>query len=300
MRRGAVVVALVLVIVGSLAAPAIANSDESASAADIDLADLKANGERPANAPPSVRASGSYSEYAMKYLPTGLTVDDSEDSPSWRYLEPATTVKRDEVQLWSKRGYDAEDKDVTIRVAYWEGEETIESDNETETVPKNVTTHSIDATLDGGYDYVEIPLRSHFDEPVETVVCVEEADDENCLEEPTETRWRFTHHTSAASQTISYNTAGGQIAWAIGLLVLPFAGFSAGTLWVSRKMIRAARSGPRISMLVWVIVAIVLVATIGIFWDRVVTTLVAAPWVLSIVSGILLGILASEWFGDQS
>ncbi|QCJ47250.1 hypothetical protein [Haloprofundus sp. MHR1] len=302
MRRTVVVAVLALVVAG-FAAPAVANSADTDSAADLGLEELRPDGERPANAPPSVRAGGTYSEYAVKYLPTGLFVDESDESSSWNYLESGTTVKRDKVQLWSKRGYGESSKDVTIRVAYYETErQQVERGNETrmETVATNVTTHSMSATLSGGYDYVEVPLRSHFDKSVQATMCVEEAGEPNCLTNPGETRWRFTHSTSAAAQAVSYNTAGGQIGWALGLLVLPFALFTAGTLWTARKFIRAARSGPRISMLVWFGVIIAMFIAIAAFWDSVVATIVSAPWVLSIVSGVLLGILASEWFGDES
>lgn len=312
MRRAAAVsLVLIAILVGSLLAAAgpvtAQDGNESDTAAaeapEWSLEELKANGDRPENAPASVRASGSYSEYALKYLPTGLMVDDSDDSGSWRYLGSGTTVQRDEVQVWSKRGYEEPEKDVSIRIAYWtQGEEEVTNGNTTTTeqVPQNVTTKTIDASVASGYDVIDVPLKSHFDEPTEVTMCVQEEGDGNCLKDSESTRWRFTHHTSAAAQAISYDTAGGQIAWAIGLLVLPFALFTAGSLYVSRKAIRAARAGPNISMLVWVIALGGIGMGTLMFWDQVIATLVSAPWVLSILAGCFLGILASEWFGDQS
>ena len=308
MARPVAVVVLTLVVLGSVVgavagpAQAQAGSNVTTATADYTLDQLRPNGQLPANAPPSVRAGGTFSEYSIRYYPTGLFVDTSEDSQSWRYMRPRTTIKRNSVHLWSKRGYGMTPKDVTVRIAYWDTERvTVTENNQTrrQTVAANVTTHSVDASLGGGYDKVEIPLTPHFDGSKEVTMCIEEAG-ENCLSNPGSTRWRFTHATSAAAQTVSYDTAGGQIAWGIGLLVAPFALFSAGTLFVSRKMIRAARSGPNISILVWVGVLIALVVTLGVFWDAVVSTLVSAPWVMAIVAGILVGILSAEWFGDKT
>jgi len=218
-------------------------------------------------------------------------------------MQPGSTIKRDSLQLWSKRGYGLASKDVTVRIAYWgtdRAEVTRGNATRTRTVAANVTTHSVDASLAGGYDYVDIPLQSHLDSSQEVTMCIEEAGEPNCLANPGSSRWRFTHATSAAAQTISYSTAGGQIAWAVGILVLPFAAFSSGTLFVSRKMIRAARSGPNISILVWLGVLVALMIAIGVFWDAVVSTLVAAPWVLAIVAGVVVGIVSAEWFGDKT
>ena len=310
MARPVAVVVLTLVVLGSVvgavAGPAHAQetvSNATTATADYSLDQLRPNGELPANAPDSVRASGTFGEYAVKHLPTGLFVDEGDDSPSWRYLRAGTKIKRDSVQLWSKRGYGQPSKDVTVRIAYWgtdRAEVTRGNATRTRTVAANVTTHTVDASLAGGYDYVDIPLQSHLDSSQEVTMCIEETGEPNCLANPGSSRWRFTHATSAAAQTISYNTAGGQIAWAIGILVLPFAGFSSGTLFVSRKMIRAARSGPNISILVWLGVLVALMITIGVFWDAVVSTLVAAPWVLAIVAGVVVGIVSAEWFGDKT
>jgi len=310
MRQSVAVVVLTLVVLGSVvgavAGPAHAQetrSNVTTATNDYSLDQLRPNGELPANAPESVRASGTFGEYAVKTLPTGLFVDESEDSRSRRYMQPGSTIKRDSLQLWSKRGYGLASKDVTVRIAYWgtdRAEVTRGNATRTRTVAANVTTHSVDASLAGGYDYVDIPLQSHLDSSQEVTMCIEEAGEPNCLANPGSSRWRFTHATSAAAQTISYSTAGGQIAWAVGILVLPFAAFSSGTLFVSRKMIRAARSGPNISILVWLGVLVALMITIGVFWDAVVSTLVAAPWVLAIVAGVVVGIVSAEWFGDKT
>lgn len=309
MSRSVAFSALVAVlVVGSLglAAVAPATGQNGGGAADgLGLEELSGGGTHPANAPPSIRAGGNYEEYAVKVLPTGLLVQEGEESPSWRYLRPETTVDRDRVQLWSKRGYQAEPKDVVIRVAYWErGTRTITGeDGSTRSVPvaTNVSTHSSTTTLGPGYDYVTVGIRSHFDRARETTMCVQGPDEPNCLEHPSEgVRWRFTHQTSETSRTAPVSSLGGQLAWGYGWLVLPFFGVSALTLYGGRAAVRRAKAPPNISP-VWYVVGVVVLGLVLIgAWDWVADTLATAPWVLSAAAGVILGVLAVEWFSSET
>ncbi|MFB6368389.1 MAG: hypothetical protein ABEJ00_02110, partial [Gemmatimonadota bacterium] len=98
MSRSAAVLAFVaLVTISSvLAVPAVAQSDDGGAAdRELTLEELTPGGTKPANAPQSVRQNGRYGEFVVKVLPTGLLVDESERSPSWRYLRPGQTVQRD-------------------------------------------------------------------------------------------------------------------------------------------------------------------------------------------------------------
>jgi hypothetical protein len=257
------------------------------------LEELRAGGEKPANAPPSVRASGTYSEYALKSLPTGLWVDE-ENPSSWRYLESGTDVKRDTVQLWSKRGYGASSKDVTVRVAHYQTRERTRN-NETERVATNVTTYSTTATLGGGYDFVDVALRSHYQSSYNTVVCVD--DGGNCLTNPNGLRWHFNHQTSAAMQATSVDSEGDKIAWGLGFVLLPFLGSSLSFLYGARKAIEAAKSKPYIPWWVGIVAVIATPIVLFGFWDQIVATSVRAPWALSLLGGALTGLVAAIWFG---
>ncbi|MFB6134876.1 MAG: hypothetical protein ABEJ55_07800, partial [Halanaeroarchaeum sp.] len=198
MRRPAVVVLLVAVLILSALAPAIAagagGEDSGAAARNLTLDDLTPGGEKPANAPPSIRQNGAYGEFAVKYLPTGLLVQEGEDSPSWRYMRPGTKVRRNSIQLWSKRAYNADQEEWVVWIAHWQkGEETISNgDGETRTVPaaENVTVYKKTVTFGPGYDKAEISLRSHYEEPVRTTMAVAKPG-ENPLTDPGPTRWSF-------------------------------------------------------------------------------------------------------------
>jgi len=305
-RRSVALLAVVIVtgslVLGVWAGPAAGQSGGGAT--DLTLEQLRPNGQHPANAPPSVRAAGSYSEYAVKDLPTGLLVQEGEESPSWRYLRKGTTVNRDKLQLWSKRGYSAEQKEVIVRVAYWTTKtRTVTTDDGSsreETIARNVSTHSTQATLGPGYDYLTINLRSHFDTKRNAVMCVQEPEEANCLENPGETRWRFQHQTSATSKAAPVNSLGGQLAWGYGWLVLPFFGVASVTLYGGRIFVRRAKSPPNISPIWYVVGAIIVVLFLILGWDWVSNTLATAPWLISAVAGIILGIMAVEWFSSET
>jgi hypothetical protein len=278
------------------ATTALQVAEQDANDSDTpDLEALRAGGEKPANAPPSIRASGTYSEFALKYLPTGIWVDE-ENPSSWQYLRPGTTVKRDTVQVWSKRGYGVDSQDVTVRVAHYvERQRT--RDNETVRVAENVTTYSVDATVGGGYDRIPVEMRSHYEQAYRTVICVEQPGEPNCLTNPTGVRWQLNHQTSEAMQGIALDSEGDKIAWGLGFVLLPFLGSSLSFIFGARKAINAAKSAPRIPWWVGPVLLVGSVISLFVFWDQIVATSVRAPWALSIVGGAVTGLVAAVWFG---
>ncbi|QHS18379.1 hypothetical protein GWK26_11850 [haloarchaeon 3A1-DGR] len=272
----------------------------SAAARDLTLDQLAAGGQKPSNAPDSIRANGRYGEFAVKTLPTGLLVDESEQSPSWRYLRDGETVKRNYVQLWSKRAYGESNQDYVVEIAHFTvGQQTVQTEQgtRTERVAQNVTTYSRSVTFSGGYDYAEIDLQPHYDEKVRTVMCTRQPNEASCLTNPDETRWQFFHSSSRATLPIETNSAGGRLGWGILSLLLPFFGATVTTLYAGRKAVARAKAGPQISAIWWVLVAVGGMLFIVIAWDWLSGTLIRAPWLVAIAGGILLGVIAVEWFG---
>ncbi|WP_238392200.1 voltage-gated chloride channel family protein [Halorussus amylolyticus] len=307
MRRSAAFVVLVAVVVSGVGGPMIAlaqDDAESAAARNLGLEELTPGGTKPTNAPASVRQNGQYGEFAVKTLPTGLMVDESETSPSWRYLRPGETVKRNYVQLHSKRAYGEEAEDYVVEVAHYRvGQERYETNNgetSTQKAAVNVTTYERTVSLAGGYDYAEIDLRDHYDQKVRTVMCVREPDGESCLENPGDTRWTFYHQSSKATLPIETNSAGARLAWGILSLLLPFFGSTVVTLYGGRKAVEKAKAGPQISALWWILVAIGGIMFVVMAWDWLSATLIRAPYLVSAAGGVLLGVIAVEWFGRRT
>lgn len=277
--------------------------------ADYDLDELRPPGSRPGpNAPASVRLGGPYTEYAVKTLPTGLWVIEGESSPFWQFMGEGATIQRNYLQLWSKRPYTygdetVADKVLLVRIAYWErGTQTVQDGNVTreEPVARNVTVVTKRVTLGDGRDYEELSLKPHYDEPVEMTMCIQEPDESDCLATPTDRRWRAVHHSSRAAMTVPTTSAGGRLAWAFGLLILPTFGFTLTTLYGVRRLINRAVGGPRISWLAWMLSGIVLLVGTAIFYDSIVALLVQRPYLIAIPLGVLLGIFVAEWFGDNT
>ena len=307
MRRTAALVVLAVLLIAFLvpAVPVVAQSDSDgdtadAAARDLTLDELAPGGQKPANAPDSIRAQGRYGEFAVKTLPTGLLVDESERSASWRYLRPGETVKRNYLQLWSKRPYGADNQDVVVEVAHFRaGQERVQTEQgtRTERVAKNLTTYSRSVTMGGGYDYARIDLNAHYDERVRTVMCTRQPSEASCLENPDDSRWTFFHESSKATLPIETNSAGGRLGWGILSLLLPFFGATVTTLYGGRKAVARAKAGPQISAIWWVLVAVAGLLFMVLAWDWLSGTLIRAPWLVAIGGGILLGVIAVEWFG---
>ena len=306
-RSVAVVALLVLVVASSFVAPAVAQSDESEpnpTPADYTLSQLRQGGDKPSNAPPSVRAMGTYGDFAVKTLPIHPLVIEGEDSPMWSFMSPGETVRRNYLQMHTRRGYGVEQKNASLKIAYWQVEDrTVSTENgtRTETVATNVTVHEQDITLQSGYgDPIRVDLHEHFDQKVRVTMCVQNEGDADCLANPGSQRWTFYHKSSKAAQAVQTTSMGGRLAWSFGFIVLPFAGFTAVTLKSGSKVLEQARAGPNVSLLVWLVALIVTVVGTALFWRQVSLTLIRAPWVFAILGGVLLGILATQWFSDQT
>lgn len=307
MSRSAVFLACVLLAaaVTGLAVPVVAQSDDGGSAADrkLSLEELAPGGTKPANAPNSIRQNGKYGEFAVKQLPTGLLVDESERSPSWRYLRAGQTVKRDYVQVWSKRAYGADNQDYAVEIAHYKvGEETIETDDGTRSrkIATNVTRYERTVSFSGGYDYAQIDLRSHYDQAMKTVMCVRQPNEPSCLENPGDSRWRFIHKSSKATLPIETNSAGSRLTWGIISLMLPFFAATTVVLYAGRKAVERAKAGPQISALWWFLTAVAGIMFLIVAWDWLSGTLIRAPWLVAMAGGGLLGLIAVEWFGRST
>jgi len=170
----------------------------------------------------------------------------------------------------------------------------------TEQYAANVTTYSRTVEFSGGYDYATIDLRDHYDQKVRTVMCVRLPNRPSCLKEPGDTRWVFHHKSSKATLPIETNSAGARLGWGILTLLIPFFGSTVTTLYGGRKAVAHAKAGPQISAIWWVVLAIASMLFMVLAWDWLGATLIRAPYLVSVVGGILLGIIAVEWFGRRT
>ena len=304
MRRSVALVVFAVLVVTGAAAPVVLaqdGGDAGAAVRNLTLEQLTPGGTKPTNAPESIRQNGRYGEFAVKQLPTGLLVDEAEDSPSWRYLRPGQTISRNYLQLWSKRPYGADSEKYVVEIAHYRvGQETYTTEGgETahRKAAKNVTTYERTVTFSGGYDFTKIDFREHYNQKVRTVMCVRSPGEASCLANPGDTRWTFYHKSSKATLPIETTSAGGRLGWGILSLLLPFFGATVTTLYGGKKFVEKAKAGPQISALWWVLTAVGGILFIIVGWNWMSARLIRAPWLVSAAGGILLGVIAVEWFG---
>lgn len=307
MRRDAAIVVLAAVLILSALAPAIVAGDgggsSSAAARNLTIGELSPGGTKPANAPPSVRQNGAYGEFAVKYLPTGLLVQPGKRY-SYRYLRPGQTIRRNEIWLWSKRAYNADEQDWVVWIAHWQkGQETITTaDGETRTkqVAQNVTVYKRTVTFGPGYDKATIDLRPHYGGSYRTTMAIARPGAENPLENPGPARWTFYHESSRATIGVQTLSAGGRLAWGIGFLVLPFFLTTVIVLYIGRQFIKRAKAGPHISAIWWVIAAVVFGILLIAAWTWIADTVIRAPYLIPAAFGVFLGLIAVEWYGRRT
>lgn len=232
----------------------------------------------------------------VRYYPTGATINDSKKSDQWQYLDPSTTVKRNYVDLTVMRLGDVEDGEATLHIVYWEkATKTVTEGNTTREVPyaANQTheTVSIDLGSARGKE-VRIPLKPHYDRPVEVTMWLESS--------PDATRWRFTHHSLKSSQASGVDTAADlaititkTVAIGVVLLIVLYG--------LGRGLNRRALVGPMKGMAWWVIVLglLQLFVVLGA-WDWVSNTLVMNPEYIAFEVGLFGFLLGIESRGRET
>jgi len=261
MRRSLAFSALlaVLLVAGAGIGPALGSLD-SANRNDAEsygLTDLQTGGVQAEDAPTSVRMLDQ-GAVGVRHSPINPLEED------WTYLEPGSTVKSNEVTLYSTRfGNNLEDMDAQLVIVYWQaGEERVETENGTVTrrtvAEQQVERHNV--TLETGYDKTDVSLRPHYDESYETTMWLE-ADGQRL----NGTRWRFTHASSPASETVAVDSRSDLWFWAgQNILVIAIPGLL-GTTLVGRRILTKTGKGPMKGPVWWGIVAALATLAITLF-----------------------------------
>lgn len=282
---------------------------EKTNPESLTLAELRTTGIHPEGAPIGVRAASSFDEYRLQHLPTGFWVLEGGSSPFWTDVSPDTTVKRNQLKLVSKRPYDTEEysvepKPVVVRVAFWQ-EKTVRyqegNQTRTRTEPTNVSVMTEKASLGDGYDNVDIDLPAHFDESYHMTVAIQEPGEPNALENPSSgTRWAdIEHHSSRTAQVVEATSLGQKTFWTIFMMAVT-AFFAAIFLYLSRRVIEGAAAPPRIPWYAWVLIGIGHIVALFITWDYIAGVLVTHQWLAGVYLGMILGIAAAFWFGEET
>jgi hypothetical protein len=283
-------------VAASSAAPAQlqedTNASESSSGWTVD--GLRELGPHPSGAPTSLRPVGDAGGYWIQYVPTGLMVSDTPDSRV--NAAPNTVIERPYVYLNSFRGWDSDQKDATVHVVSWKpGTVERETANGTvqETVPVDVVQRETEVSLEGGtYDSAKVRIPESYGESKYVTMWIEG--------ERAETQWVFRSETSKATQEIPMSTAGGLVLWGGWNIGLSMLATTVLMVLADRHLLKKIGSGPQVSPLEWAFFAFAAVFLGGVvFYQGVINTLVSRPYLLGVLGGIGVGLLAITVFSDD-
>jgi hypothetical protein len=258
----------------------------------LGLEELKRDGPRHANAPPSVRM-GDELMWWVVYWPASEPMADEGNDDKWQYLEPDTQVGRNSVWLRTIL-FDSNER-VTVKVAYWEKvEREVTSGNTTTTVSRaeNVSVKTHDVAMQRGWPMVEIPLRQD-DRPSQVTMWVEDSSGEAIPG----ARWTFEHKSVATTRSIAIDSYGDYLARAAldFLLWIAVGAFVVGAL--GKKALDRAGRGPGYGYAPWVFF-LTLATLIGgyLFYQSLAELIVVLPTVLALYLVGIFGIVVLETY----
>lgn len=253
---------------------------------ELTLKDLKRNGARQANSPDGVRMGDERAYWAV-YWPASNPFAEPGSTDGGQNLAPGTTIGRNAIYL---RTWTFEDRDHTVKVAYWErGTKTLRQGNTTteQPVARNVSVATHNVTFEKGRPTVKIPLRND-DQPTQVTMWIEGED---------YARWTFAHKSIATTQSADINSQGEYLASVVTdfLLYIIVGGFVVG--WAIKKALETAGIGPQYGYAPWLI-TLSIGTGLGslILYESVANLLVNAPIILALyVVGVFAIILLETY-----
>jgi hypothetical protein len=250
------------------------------------LEELKQDGPRQENSPPSVRMGDRRAFWAV-YWPANNPWADVGSVEGGQYLPPSHTVGRNVIHL---RTWTYEQEQRTVHIVYWnKGEQTIRQGNTTTTEPiaENVTHVTHEVTFPRGRPTVEIPLQQH-DTPVRATMWIEG--------EPY-ARWTFQHHSVATTQSVAIDSAGDYLTSVIVdfLIWIVVGGFVVGI--ATKKALERAGRGPGYGYGPWIAGLTLATALAGVLaFQSLADLVVNARFVLAAYVVGIFGVILLETY----
>ncbi|WP_232702211.1 hypothetical protein [Halobacterium wangiae] len=294
-----VAVFLIAPVVGGVAGATFqedgGDGNETNASTDYTLEELRQLGPHKPGTPPSMRPSGEAGGYWVTHVPTGLMVSDTE-SNRVSAAPGETTIRRGYLYLNSFQGWDAPRQEVTVHLVAWkpgERERSGPNGTYTERVPVDVVHQTERVTFPAGtYGEAKVPIPESYDEAKYLTMWIEG--------KRSETQWVYTVKTSKAAQEIPLSTAGGLVVWGGWNIGVTFLLTAALTIVGDRYLLDKIGRGPGVSALEWAFFGLVAVFLGGfVYYDGVIDTLVSRPYLLGVLGGLAVGLLAITVFSDD-
>jgi len=243
------------------------------------LEELRANGQHPAEAPPSVRYLGGTSPsgaVALRYRPA----DPLSNEP--QFLTPSTELQGDVLEIYSTI-FGGATGEYTFAVVFWqEGEKTVNGTTVSYAADQQIQRVTVD--LEDGYASTDVQLNSHYQETWQATAWIEEDG------EPVDgVRWRFAHASLPASQQVQIQTRADAWWYAFRTAIIPGAAGIIVGLTAAQLTLRRTGRGPGYGLSAWALFGgiAVLSALGGLYYE--VAAVVAN---FEIILGLSLGIVA--------
>ena len=303
-RLLAAAVAVLLVVATAVAGVALAASvaagqenatgTASQNTGPYDLEDLRQGGAERSNAPASVRKYGSDGSVWLRHDRTSMFDRFVEDDELRTYVSPGDTVRRGYVYLGAFRGWSASSESLTLKVVYWDkGEIQRQTENGlvTEEAAVNQRVDTVEVDLSGnGYEEERVELRDHYEDAARVTMWVE--GNQGTLQ------WTFKQQTSRAADAYPTDSRGDFVAYGLLMFLLPAGVTAAAGTYFGRRALERAGASPGYDPLLYVGVQFLTIFFVAMFaWDWLREVAATAPWLLGILIGANVALLALEWFG---
>lgn len=296
----------VVVLAGVAAAQSGENATETeATTADVEesrntgpygLEDLQQSGTERSNAPASVRKFGADGSVWLRHDRTSMFDRFLDDEELRTYVKPGTTVRRGHVYLGAFRGWSASGESLTLKVVYWdkgEVERQTEDGIVREEAAVNQRIDTVEVDLSGnGYEEKRVELRDHYEDAARVTVWVEG--------HRGDLQWTFKQQTSRAADAYPTDSRGDFVAYGALILLLPAGVVGGAGTYVGRKWLDRAGAAPGYDPTLYLgVEAFVLMFTALFAWDWLREVVATAPWLLGVLLGLNVAMLAVEWFGGD-
>lgn len=275
-----------LIVLSMIAVPLAAvgqsggEGDTAASTEEYTLSELQNGGEVIDERYPSLRTAGDYTAFWMvRYPPRGM--GSYGDSGSKEFIEPSSTVQRQQVRMYASFPFDGETRNFTVTKVYWTRDsKTVQTDNgtTTESVANISAIDQQELQYQSGMRRTqEVSLRGYYDQATRVTVFLGLPDGDRL-------RWTFSVKTIPTAEPVSINSRGDLYEFVILFVVLP----SLVAVWISDKKVSAFRrkalAGTGHGPGFWIGIGVVLAAVAYFFGYYATASLTAAlPFVFPLL-----------------
>lgn len=206
------------------------------------LRELESSGPSLGDSPPSVRLEGDQMWWGV-YWPASVFAGGEGDptDPNFQYIDDGT-VDRDTVWLRTVNIQQPRTETVTV-VAYDVYDYRENETGQQRRVAENITVEQQEVEIGRGWVIESVDIPSSSDEQEVAMWIGDDPD--------TDLHWTFTHRTTTVSQTTSFDTWGGMLAWIVPWFVAPLVLGSVASLGAAKQVVKRVGTGPGYSTAQW-------------------------------------------------